>query len=245
MYNLSESFRKSQVETLVDGVMKTARIMLTGFGLTVALFAFEFYVAAAVFLLGCLTLLLILMGTLIRVPSRVFRLLPSPAEAGRFVRLEGKIISQDWYEQLEFRVEERGFVRLAMIGTVALFLIESVVAVRGNPFLAYLEVGQSGDYILFSALAYVSFVPTSIAAIWFRERIRLARSIVTIGSLDPRGGYTFCDQGGRRFGGTMLRTSREPEDNACVVFYASESPDDSTSSAGLRFHRLRIRMPGR
>jgi hypothetical protein len=225
--------------------MKPAMIMLAGLGLMVVVFAAEFYVATIVFLLGGLTLLLILGGTMIPAHSRVSRLAFPAAEPGSFIPewpcLEGTKIDPHRYQLFEFRIEVRGIGLVAMIGIATLYAMKLVIEKRGNPFLAYHEVGRSGDYVLFYVLAFASIVPVTIAAMWFFERTRLARSKVTIGSLDPlTGGYTFRDQHGAQFGGTRKPVSPKPQDNICVVFYGPKNPDTNTSSAGLLFHRLRI-----
>jgi hypothetical protein len=225
--------------------MKPAMIMLAGaVGLVVVFFA-EFYLAAIVFLLACLILLMILTGTLIRVHSRVYHLVVSSAESESIMLqepcLEGTKIYLDQCRPLKFRIKERGFFLLSMIGIAALYAMKLVVENHGNPFLAYRQPGESGDYLLSYILAFVGFIPVSIVGSWFRERTRLAWSRITIGSFNPyTGGYTFYDQLGSRFGGTRKPISPKPKDNVCVVFYAPKNPDANTSSTGLLFHQLQL-----
>jgi len=225
--------------------MKPAITMLVGLFLLVVLFAAEFYIAAIVFLLGCLTLILILAGTLISPQSRVYSLAIPAAEPGSFLPewpcLEGTRIDPHQYQRFQFHIEARGFGLLAVIGIGALYVMKLVIEKHGNPFRPYHEVAATGDYILFFVLAFVSMVPVAIAGSWFLERIRLVQSKTTIGSFDPlTGGYAFCDHHGSRFGGTRKPTQRKPEDNICVVFYAPRNSAANTSSSGLLFHRLRL-----
>jgi len=225
--------------------MKPAMTMLVGVGLLVLIFAAEVYIAGIVFLLGCLTLILILGGTLFSAQSRVYSLAFPASEPGSFIPewpcLEGTKIDPHQHQRFQFRIEAQGFGLLAMIGIAALYVIKLVIEKHGNPFLPYHGSLESKEYTLFFVLAFAGIIPVSIAGSWFFERIRLVQSRATIGSLDPlTGGYTFCDHHGSQFGGTRKPRQRKPEDNICVVFYAPKNSAANTSSAGLLFHRLRL-----
>lgn len=226
-------------------MMKPAKIMLVGAIGLVLVFFTEFYFAAIVFLLACLTLFLILVGTLIRVHSRVYRLVLPPAESESIMLqepcLEGTKIYLSPCRLFEFRIEEQGFFLLTMIGIAALYAMKLVVENHGNPFRADWQPWESGNYLLFWIVVFAGVIPVSIVVLWFRERTRLAWSRITIGNLNPHtGGYTFYDQLGSRFGGTRKPMSYRRKDNVCVVFYTPKNPDANTSSAGLLFHQLQF-----
>jgi hypothetical protein len=213
-------------------------------GLAMA-FMVQTYVATLLFLLSCFTLLLVLAGTLVPVQSRIYGLVFPAAEPDSFIPewpcLESKKLDPYRDQSIRFRIETKGFGFLGMIGIVALCLMQLVVSKRGNPFRPYREAGQSGEYVVFFVLLFLSFIPVTIAMTWFFERIRLASSGIAIGSFDPRtGGYTFCDQHGARHGGTRKPIPPRPDDNICVVFYGRKNPESNTSSAGLMFHRLHL-----
>lgn len=225
--------------------MKPALIMLVGAVLLVAIFLAEIYVAALVFVLSCITVLLILAGTLVPVHSLSGQVTFPAAEPGSFIPqwpcLENTKLYPYRDQQVRFHVEARGFGLLGIIGVVALCVISLVLSLHGNPFRAYRAVGESGEYVLFFVMVFASFIPVGIAGTWLMERFRLASSRIALGSLDPlSGGYTFCDQHGARHGGTKKPIPPRPNDNICVVFYKPSNPEINTSSAGLMFHRLRL-----
>jgi hypothetical protein len=203
------------------------------------------YITGIVFLLGCLTLILILGGTLFSTQSRVYSLAFPASEPESFIPewpcLEGTKIDPHQHSRFQFRIEAQGFGLLTVIGIAALYVIKLVIEKHGNPFLPYHGVLESKEYVLFFVLAFASVIPVAIAGSWFFERIRLAQPRVTIGSFDPlTGGYTFCDHHGSQFGGTRKLRHRWPEDNICVVFYAPRNSAANTSSSSLLFHRLRL-----
>jgi hypothetical protein len=229
--------------------MKPATIFIVGSVLVVAIFAAEMYVAAIVFLLCCVTLLLILAGTLISVPSQTFGMRFPAAEpisqASQWPCLENVRLDPSREQAIEWRIETRGYGLLGAVGIGALCVMALVWTKHGNPFRPYLAVGETGDYVLFYFLAFVSFIPLSMAGAWFFERKLLASSRLTLGTLDPRAGaYSFCDQAGVHYGGTKKPMPPKPQDNICIVFYAPRNPEVSTSSAGMMFHRLRLLSPG-
>jgi hypothetical protein len=225
--------------------MKPATIMIVGIVMLAVVFVSEFYVTAVVFLLSCLTLVLILAGTLIPVQSRVYQLVFPAAEPGSFLPewpcLESIKLNPYQDQNLRFRIQTKGYRLLGIVGIAALYVMQLVLSKHGNPFRPYGQIAESGSYVLFFVLMFVSFIPVSLAGSWLFERIRLASSNVAIGSFDPgTGGYTFCDQHGARHGGTRKPMPPKPHDNVCVVFYGAKKPESSTSSAGLLFHRLHV-----
>jgi hypothetical protein len=207
-------------------------------------------VAAIVFLLSCLTLLLILVGTLIPVPSQSFGMRFPAAEPGSQASvwpcLENVRLDPSRDQAIECRIETRGYGLLGAVGIGALFVMALVWTKHGNPFRPYVAVGETGDYVLFYFLTFVSFIPLSMAGAWFFERKLLASSRLALGSLDPRAGaYSFCDQAGVHYGGTKKPMPPKPQDNICIVFYSPRNSEVSTSSAGMMFHRLQILSPAR
>jgi len=225
--------------------MKPVTILIVGAVTTLAVFAAESYVATIVFLLSCLTLFLVLAGTLVPVHSRTGRLVLPAADPAisspQWPCLESQKFDPRQEHRIEFGIETKGFGLLAAIGSAALWFIGLVLAKHGNPLRPYPAVGETGEYLIFFVLVFVLFVPLSMAAGWFFERRLLASSMLAVGGLDPNtGAYTFCDQHGTHYGGTKKPVPPRPQDNICVVFYSPKNPDANRSSAGLMFHRLRL-----
>ena len=93
--------------------MRPALIMLVGAVLLVAVFLAEIYVAAIVFVLSCLTVILILAGTVVPMHSRSGQLAFSAAEPGSFIPewpcLEDTKLDPYRDQHLRFHIEARGF----------------------------------------------------------------------------------------------------------------------------------------
>ena len=123
---------------------------------------------------------------------------------------------------------------LLLAGVLSLSAIAFALQVHRNLFSAYQS--DSGWYFLIFLSVFFSVIPLSLAASWFRERLLLARSFVTVGNLQGRA-YSFVDQNGANFGG-IGKLRIHSADNACLVFYSPINPESNKSSSGLLFHRL-------
>jgi hypothetical protein len=224
--------------------MKPALIALVGIGGLIGLFLFEFYLPLVLFSLNCVTLSLILAGTLLPVSSRVGNVVVELKDGiaipdeGLWLCVEGKRIDAAVAPRLEFHTEPRGYFALFFLGALSLSAIAVALGVHANLLSAYGNL-DSGSFALLFVLVFLSFVPLLIAATWLTERVLLLRASVTLGSLDPlSGGYNFTDHNGASYGGTRKLLPINPADNACLVYYWPSKAQFSRSSSGLRFHRL-------
>jgi hypothetical protein len=227
-------------------MMKPATLLVIGLLMILAVLLFEEYLPAVLLLLSGLTVVLILVGTLVPVQSRIYRLEflahegDEPGRAGvlSWRCIEGRKLDPGRRHSFECHLEITRVWQLGVIGVTGLLTVGLVLAIFSNPFRPVTHI-DAGSYFLFFLLCFASLVPLGIATRWLLERQLLARSRISIGNMNSRtGAYTFSDLQGSHYGGTKIPSARNLEDNTCVVFYASTRPDINKSSCSLAFHRL-------
>lgn len=222
--------------------MRPAVIAVIGVVGLVGVFLFELYLPLLLVLLNGLALGLILTGTIVPISSRMGRVViqfkegMSTPDESLWPCIQGKRVNPNFPRPLEFHLEPRSMFPLLFAGVLSLLAIAFAFQVHRNLFSAYQS--DSGWYVLMFVFVFLTFIPLGLAGSWFRERLLLARSLVTMGNLH-RGGkaYSFVDQNGANFGG-IGKSRTQSADNACLVFYSPMNPEFNKPSSGLLFHRL-------
>jgi hypothetical protein len=227
-------------------MMKPVTLSVIGLLMILAVLLFVQHLPAVLVLLSGMTVVLILVGTLVPVQSRIYRLEfladegdePRRAGALSWRCIEGRKLDPGRKHSIECHLEITRVWQLGVIGVTALLTVGLVLAIFSNPFRPVTHT-DSVSYFLFLLLCFASLVPLGIATRWLLERQLLARSRISIGNMNSRtGAYTFSAPPGLHYGGTKMPSAHNLEDNTCVVFYAATRPDINKSSCSLAFHRL-------
>jgi len=221
--------------------MKPVMIAVVGFIGLGAVFLFDLYIPAVLLILGSLTLILVLGGTLLPANSRTFKVSFLAAEGEispeKRRRFQGMILDPGKYHSFTARVQMVRIWRLGVLGIIALLEIGLVMAFYPSPFQAVREMDF--QYFMVLCLCFATIVQLTIASSWLLERRLLSISALAVGDCDVRTGqYTFCDERGDYYGGTKKPVIFVGNDNTCLVFYSSSRPQMNVPSFRLLFHRL-------